>query len=77
MQLLGRGPITPAEEKEYFEHALKDAVELGVPPKNSQMFYVDILDALFDICKQYPNVKPASIQKARKLFDNYYAWLTS
>lgn len=77
MQLLGRGPITPEEEKEYFNQSLKDAVELGVPPKNSQMFYADVLDALFEICGQYPNAKPSSIQKARKAFDEYYDWLTS
>lgn len=77
MQLLGRGPITPKEKKEYFEKSLKDAVELGVPPKNSQMFLADILDALFKICREYPNAKPSSIQEARKLFDEYYDWLTS
>lgn len=67
---------TPQEKKEYFEQALKDAVELGVNPDNPQMIEPESRQHIYDISDQYPNAKPESIRLARKAFGDYYAWLT-
>jgi hypothetical protein len=68
---------TPEEKKAYFDKALKDAVELGVNPDNPQMIEPESRNIIYEITDQYPDVKPALIKKARKVFRDYYSWLTS
>lgn len=69
--------ITPEQEKEHFEKSLKDAVDLGIYPEKPQILTATVRLAIEKVADEYPNVKPASVKKAREVFASYFRWLTS
>lgn len=73
----GQRVPTPKERDAHFQKCLKDAVELGLYPKKSQMFAHKFLNDLFAIADSYPETKPELVKRAKDNWAAHMRWLTS
>lgn len=70
-------PVTVEQMDTFFKKALKDAVELGINPRNSEMLDIDTLEAIWAISRAYPKTDVELVQKARAAWQSELDWLRS
>ena len=63
--------FTMNDEKEIFSSWLKNAVDLGVPPKIPNDLRHEIYSAIMVIVNEYPDITNPSIKKAKAAFADY------
>jgi hypothetical protein len=66
--------LTPDDEKRIFEICLKRAVETGHGPRIPGDLSLEVHEAVMVIVGEYPDVKSASIENAKKVFAESFAY---
>lgn len=60
-----------------FDKNLKNAVEKGEYPNVGDGLSPHIFEAITEIAKSYPDIKPEMIKEATRRFEAHLDWLTS